>query len=101
VGHPGVGCQPVSSSRVSAGGRLAVRCQLRGQYGANGQKQERGGGNIASMLATTNKWAMARALGTRTRAGRDLDVSNRDFPHQRYKSSKPRPTSTGSPTPYR
>jgi len=32
---------------------------------------------------------------------RDRDVTNRDFPHQRYKPSKPRPTSTESPAPRR
>ena len=33
------------------------------------------------------------------KTGRDHDVTNRGFPHQRYKPSKPRPTSTESPTP--
>jgi len=31
-------------------------------------------------------------------AERDRDVTNRGFPHQRYKPSKPRPTLTESPT---
>ena len=30
---------------------------------------------------------------------RDRDVTNRGFPHQRYKPSKSRPTSTESPAP--
>jgi len=30
---------------------------------------------------------------------RDRDVTNRGFPHPRYKPSKPWPTSTESPTP--
>jgi len=29
----------------------------------------------------------------------DSDVTNQGFPHQRYKPSKPGPTSTESPTP--
>ena len=55
----------MSSSRVSAGGGgavgcqpgkefLAVRCQLKGQYGASGQNQEGGGGRMASRLDTTD-----------------------------------------------
>jgi len=60
-----VGCQPVSSSRVLARGEgavgcqpreelLAVRCQLKGQYGASGRNREGGRGRIASGLATTD-----------------------------------------------
>ena len=59
-----------------------------GQYGASGRKQEGGRGRIASRLATTDKRAIARAFGTTTRAGRDRDVTNRSFPHQRYKPSR-------------
>jgi len=53
----------VSSSRVPAGGEqygasrgggLAVRCQLKGQYGTNGRNREGSGGMIASRLATTD-----------------------------------------------
>jgi len=100
----------VNSSRVPArGGRavgcqqgeefLAVRCQLKGQYGASGRNREGGRGTIANRLATTDKRAIARAFGTRTRPGRDRGVTNRGFPHQRYKPSKPGPTLTESPTP--
>ena len=81
------------------GGVLAVRCQLIGQYGTSGQNREGGGGRIASGLATTDKRAIARAFGTPARPGRDRDVTNRGFPHQRYKPRKPRPTLTESPTP--
>jgi len=70
-----------------------------GQYGASGRNREGGRGRIASGLATTDKRAIARALGTTTRPGRDRDVTNRAFPHQRHKHSKPGPTSTESPTP--
>jgi len=99
----------VSSSRVPAGGGeqygasrggfLAVRCQLIGQYGASGRNREGGGRRIANGLATSDKRAIARAFGTTTRPGRDRDVTNRGFPHQMYKASKPGPTSTESPTP--
>jgi len=91
----------VSSSRVLAGGRNAVRCQLRGQYGASGPNREGGEGRITTQsgLATTDKRAIARALEKTTRPGQDRDVTNRDFPHQRNKPSKPRSTSTESLTP--
>jgi len=70
-----------------------------GQYGASGRNWEGGRGRIASGLATTDKRAIARAFGTTTRPGRDHDVTNRGFPHQRYKPSKLWPTLTESPTP--
>jgi len=49
-------------------------------------------------LATTDKQGIERAFGTMTKPRRDQDVTNRGFPHQRYKPSKPRPTATKSPT---
>jgi len=72
-----------------------------GQYGASGWNREGGRGRIANGLATTDKRAIASAFGTTTRPGRDRDVTNRGFPHQRYKPSKPGPTLTESPTPER
>ena len=51
-----------------------------------------------SGLAITDKWAIAKAFGTTTRPETDRDVTNRSFPHQRYKPSKRRPTSTESLT---
>jgi len=41
-------------------------------------------------LATTDKQAIARAFGMTTIRRRDRAVTNRSFPHQRYKPSKPR-----------
>jgi len=70
-----------------------------GQYGASGRNREGGRGRIASGLSTTDKQAIARAFGTTRRPERDHDVTNRGFPHQRYKPSKPGPTLTESPTP--
>jgi len=52
---------------------------------------------MASKLAAADKRAIARALGTTTKPGRDHVVTNRSFPHQGYKPSKPRPTLTKSP----
>jgi len=76
-----------------------VWCQPTGQYGASRRILEEEGGRITSALATTDKQAIARAFGTMTLPRRDRDVTNRGFPHQRYKPSKPRPTSTKSPIP--
>jgi len=78
---------------------LAVRSELMGQYGASGRNREGGRGRIMKGLATTDKRARARAFGTTTRPGRDRHVTNRGFPHQRYKPGKPGPTLTESPTP--
>jgi len=91
-GGGALGCQPGEEF-------LAVRCQLKGQYGASGQNREGGSGRIANGLATTDQRAIARAFGTTTRPERDRDVTTRGFPHQRYKPSKPGPTLTESPTP--
>ena len=46
-GGAALGCQPGEEF-------LAVRCQLKGQYGASGGNWEGGGGRIASGLATTD-----------------------------------------------
>jgi len=52
-----------------------------------------------SLLATANKGAMVRAFGMTTRPWQDYNFTKSGFPHQRYKSRKPRPTSTKSPNP--
>ena len=91
-GGGAVGCQPGEEF-------LAVRCKLKGQYGASGRNREGGRGTIANGLASADKRAIARAFGTTTRPGRDRDVTNRGFPDQRYKPNKPGSTLTESPTP--
>jgi len=70
-----------------------------GQYGASGRNREGGRGRIASGLAITDTQAIPRAFGTTTRPGRDGNVTNGGFPHQRYKVRKRGPTLTESPTP--
>jgi len=81
----------VSSSRVPAGGGeavgcqtgeefLAVRCQLKGQYGASGQNREGGGGRMASTLATTDQGAIARAFGTTAKPSETLMLLTEAFP---------------------
>ena len=69
----------------------AVRCQRTEPIG--------GRRRIASGLATTDKQAIARAFGMTTRPERGHDGTNGGFPHQSYKPSKQRPTSTESLTP--
>jgi len=48
---------------------------------------------MADGMATIDKLAIARAFGLTMRPGQDPDVTNRGFSHQRYKPTKPRPTS--------
>jgi len=61
----------------------AVRCQQRGLYSASGWNWEGGGGRIVNGLAATDKQAIATVFGVTTRLGRDRDVTNRSFSHQR------------------
>jgi len=66
--------------------------------GASGQNREQEEGPIVNELATTNREAIVRGFVTTTKQSRDRDVTNRGFPHQRYKASKLRPTLTKSQT---
>jgi len=80
-GGGAVGCQPEEEI-------LAVRCQLKGQYGASGGNREGGRGRIASGLATTDQRAIARAFGATATPSETVMYTNRSFPHQRYKPSR-------------
>jgi len=51
-----------------------------GQYSASGQNREEDGGRIASGLATTDKQAIARAFGTRTKPSETLMLLTEAFP---------------------
>jgi len=53
-----VGCQPGEEF-------LAVRCQLKGQYGASGRNREGGRGRIVSGLATTDQRAIVSQIVTK------------------------------------
>jgi len=68
------------------------------QCGESGLNWEAGEASFGNGLATTDKLAIARAVGTTTRQRREGDVTNRGFPNERYKPGKPRPSSTESPT---
>ena len=72
-GGGAVGCQPGEEF-------LAVRCQLKGQYGASGRNREGGRGRIASGLATTDQWAIARAYGATARPSETMMLLTEAFP---------------------
>jgi len=77
-----------SSSKVSAYG--AVRCQ-RTELGGGKRKDSQRASHNRQTGYSKDFWDDDETEG-------DRDVTNRGFPHQRYKPSKPRPTSTESPT---
>ena len=92
----------MSSSRVRArgggavGGQpgeefLAVRCQLKGQYGASGRNREGGRGRIASGLATTDQRAIARAFGATVRPSETVMLLTEAFPIRGTSPAEPRP----------
>jgi len=87
-----VGCQPMETSRVPAKERsVAGQCK-RTEPGGGCRK----GGERASHHLQTGQ---SKDIWTTVRPGRDYDVTNQGFPHQRDKPSKQRPTSTESPRP--
>jgi len=51
-----------------------------GQYGASGRNREGGRGRIASRLATTDKRAIARALGRRRDRDKTVMLLTEAFP---------------------
>jgi len=83
-GGGAVGCQPGEEF-------LAVRCQLKGQYGASGRNREGGGGRIASGLATTDQRAIARAFGATARPSETLMLLTEAFPIRGTSPAEPRP----------
>ena len=83
-GGGAVGCQPGEEF-------LAVRCQLKRQYGASGQNREGGRGRIASGLATTDQRAIARALGVTVRPSETVMLLTEAFPIRGTSPAEPRP----------
>jgi len=82
----------VMSSRVPAGERIvAVRCK----------RTEPGGGERkdCEQASRSRQTGHSKGFWDDNETERDGDVTNRSFPHQRYKPSKSRPTSTESPAP--
>jgi len=83
-GGGAVGCQPGEEL-------LAVRCQLKGQYGASGRNREGGGGRIASGLATTDQRAIARAFGTTAKPSGTVTLLTEAFPIRGTSPAEPKP----------
>jgi len=77
------------SSKVPA--YAAVRCQ----------RTEPGGGwrKDREPASHDRQTGHSKGIWDDDKTERDRDVTSRGFPHQRYKPSKQRPTSTESPTP--
>jgi len=82
----------VMSSRVPAGERMvAVRCK-RTEPG-EGERKDR------EQASRSRQTGHGKAFWDDDETERDRDVTNRGFPHQRYKPRKPSPTSPESPAP--
>jgi len=80
------------SSRVPAGKRIvAVRCKRREPGG--GERKD------CEQASRSRQTGHSKGFWNDNETERDRDVTNRGFPYQRYKPSKPRPTSTDSPAP--
>jgi len=70
---------------------LAVRCQLKAQYGASGRNREGGRGRIASGLATTDQRAIARAFGATARPSETVMLLTQAFPIRGTSPAEPKP----------
>ena len=91
-----VGCQPGEEF-------LAVRCQLKGQYGASRRNREGGRGRIVSGLATTDQRAIARAFGATARPSETAMLITEAFPTRGTSPAEPKPyidreSDTATPT---
>ena len=83
-GRGAVWCQPGEEF-------LAVRCQLKGQYGASGRNREGGRGRIANGLATTDQRAIARAFGATARPSETVMLLTEAFPIRGASPAEPKP----------
>ena len=83
-GGGAVGCQPGEEFS-------AVRCQLKGQYGVSGRNREGARGSIASGLATTDQWAIARAFGATARPSETVMLLTEAFPIRGTSPAEPKP----------
>ena len=83
-GGGAVGCQPGEEF-------LAVRCQLKGQYGASGRNREGGRGRIAGGLATTDQRAIARAFGATARPSETVMLLTEAIPIRGTSRAEPKP----------
>jgi len=80
------------SSRVLARERMvAVRCK-RTEPGGGGRK-------YSEQASRSRQTGNRKGFWDEDETERDRDITDQDFPHQRYKPRKPRPTATESPAP--
>ena len=80
------------SSRVPAGERMvAVRCKRKEPGG--GERKDR------EQASRSRQTGHSKGFWDDDETKRDRNVTNRGFPHQRYKPGKSRPTSTESRAP--
>ena len=86
-----VGCPPVMSSRVPARERILVVRYKR-------TDPEEGGRKDRQRASHNQQTGHGKSFWDDHETDREHDISNRGFPHKRYKPSKPRPTLTESPT---
>ena len=91
-GAVGPGCQPVVSSTVPARGWIVVVRYQRTEQGGRGSKD-------CERASHNRQTGHSKGFWDDDETERNRDVTNRGFPHQRYKPSKLRPTSTESLTP--
>jgi len=82
----------VMGSRMPASERVVVVRYKQTEPGEGG-KQDR------EQASDNGQTGHSKGFWDNDETGRDRDVTNQAFPHQRYKPSKPRPTSTESLTP--
>jgi len=80
------------SSRVPASERMvAVRCKRRETGG--GERKDR------EQASRSRQTGHSKGFWDDNETEPNRDVTNRGFPHQRFKPSKSRPTATESPAP--
>jgi len=80
------------SSRVPARERIVVVRYQRTEQGGGGRKDR-------EWASHNRQTGHGKGFWDDDESEQDRDVTNLGFPHQRYKLSKPRPTSTETPTP--
>jgi len=84
----------VMTSRMPAGERMVA---------VQGKRTEPGGGERKDreQASRCRQTGHSKGFWEDDETERDHDVTNRGFPHQRYKPGKPTPPSTASPAPSR
>jgi len=97
--HRAEGCQPGNSSSVLAWGKVSSRVPAKGAVRCQRTKPGWGRGKDREWASHSRETGHSNGFGDDDEPERDRHVTNRGFPHQRYKPGKLRPTSIESPTP--